>query len=136
VNTKDVLLLLFERGNAIRAFWGFYIAVAFGIVGFFGQTPRSCVVALLGTIVFIVFAVAKCRGMYAIAKQRVLFFDLVNRIENSNDAEAPSSLPPEVRERLLEAIHPPSPRAVLIFQIVVDLGLVVTIWLLTLLPHK
>jgi hypothetical protein len=79
MDTRAVLGILFERGNAMQTFWGFYIAVAFGLIAFFGSGRRSVSLATLMSIVFLSFPVVNCDGMYDIARQRRALFQILDR---------------------------------------------------------
>jgi hypothetical protein len=90
VNTGDLLGKIFERGNALQTFWGFYITIALALIGFFGARsdrrarPHAAVDArerwLLPTFMtvgFVGFAIVNGSGIYAIAQQRQVLFRLL-----------------------------------------------------------
>src|SRR5690349_1825854 len=73
MTVRDLLAMLFERGNAMQTFWGFYITVSLGLIAFLSGAklgPRLRQVALVITAGFIGFAYVNCDGMTGVARQR------------------------------------------------------------------
>ena len=64
---KDARTTLFERGDAMQSFWGFYISIAIGIIALMGSSPCSSRPAAVIAMAFICFAFVNCSGIYAIA---------------------------------------------------------------------
>ena len=137
MSTKDVLSILFERGNAMQAFWGFYISIALGLLAFFGSGARSIRVALLASLAFVAFATVNCSGMHAIAGQRVVLFDVFERMQPSFEGNGRNSipLPSELRQALVDSSRPPSPSGVVTFHVIADLAILTVIWVLSLIPR-
>lgn len=133
MSAKDVLAMLFERGNAMQSFWGFYITIALGLMAFFGSAQRSRRLAALVSIIFLAFAAVNLSGIYDIARQRVVFFDLLATSGSSSETIGTSSLPLQTRQALLTASEPPNPTGVVAFHIMADAGVLGAVWLLTLL---
>ncbi len=125
---KEVLTILFERGNAMQTFWGFYITVAFGLIAFFGSGARSLPLTVLLSLGFIAFAIVNCDGMYGIARQRAVLFQLLAKPLPASDAsrETQTSFIPD--GELLNASSPPNPRSVVAFHVFVDLVVLVGVW--------
>jgi hypothetical protein len=133
MENKDVLSMLFERGNAMQAFWGFYISVAFGLIAFFGSGHRAESLAILIAIAFLGFATVNCSGMYAIAKQRAALFQILTQPRDQSDESrtSSSSIRFASQSDLLDASRPPAPRGVVVFHVFADIAVLVGIWYLT-----
>jgi hypothetical protein len=135
MDTKDVLGMLFERGNAMQTFWGFYITVAFGLIAFFGSGRRSVSLATLMSIVFLGFAVVNCDGMYDIARQRKALFQILDQQQRQSEehrtGDASSVNPVAISKELVDASHPPPPTGVVAFHVFADIAVLAGIWYLT-----
>ena len=135
---KELVAILFERGNAMQSFWGFYITVAGALVAFFGSGQRSKLLAFLLSLGFIAFAVVNLQGMYAIAAQRQAIFQIVSAYQPALSGFGPPDIPAAMtsRQDLLAAAKPPGPYGVGTFHVLVDVGVLAAIWLLTLRPRE
>jgi hypothetical protein len=135
VNDVDVLRMLFERGNAMQSFWGFYLTISIGLIAFFGNARRPRILAVLLSLAFIAFATVNCDGMTDIAGQRSVLF---NALQSGVRVEPASSsvLPRETTENLMEVSEPPTPKSVATFHVLADLGVLAAVWILTLRPKE
>jgi hypothetical protein len=135
MEAADVLAKLYERENALQAFWGFYITVAVGVIAFFGafrnRPPKS--LAVLLSVAFICFALVNGLGIYGIAQQRAVLFRFLSlrTVTASLNARAESSAP--LINELLATSKPPSPAGYAFFHGITDLFVLFAIWHLALL---
>lgn len=136
---KDVLTMLFERGNAMQTFWGFYITVAGVLVAFFGGAQRSRLVAGLASFAFVAFAYVNAEGMFRIAGQRCALFNAVNSAHStpsSPDEWAAANFSATDKKLLLAASTPPNPYVVIVFHAISDFAVLLAIWMLTVRPRE
>jgi len=135
MDTKDVLGMLFERGNAMQTFWGFYITVAFGLIAFFGSARRSVSLATLMSIVFLGFAVVNCKWMYDIARQRIALFQILAQPRHQSDehrtGDTSSVNQVAGNEELVKASRPPQSTGVVAFHVFADIAVLTGVWYLT-----
>jgi hypothetical protein len=140
MTTKDLLGMLFERGNAMQTFWGFYITVSAALLAFFGSAERSITVALVLSFAFVAFAYVNGKGMYDIARQRQAVFDLLHSFRPppaDGDAWLSSTTSPEAKRDLVAASKPPKPNSVAAFHVASDVIVLIALWLLyTLFPRQ
>ncbi|MEA2345041.1 MAG: hypothetical protein QOF63_3210 [Thermoanaerobaculia bacterium] len=135
--TKELLTMLFERGNAMQSFWGFYITVAGALLAFFGSAQRSKNLAIALSLLFVAFAAVNGNGMYDIARQRHSIFQImIAKPTAPNDDWLSATSSAKNKRDLICASQPPTPLGVAAFHIASDLGVLAAIWLLTLLPRE
>ncbi len=134
MDAADVLAKLYERGNALQAFWGFYITVAVGIIAFFGAVRRRppTPLAALISVAFVGFAFVNGSGIYDVARQREALFAMLSLPAGRTSLQAKSASPEALIDTLLEASRPLSPIEYAAFHGAVDVTVLVSIWYLTL----
>lgn len=132
MDQDDILRMMFERGNAMQSFWGFYITVSLALIGFFGHTHRSTLLTALMSCAFIGFAFFNGGGIFQAAKQRRELFNLLIANEASDSPGAKGG----VGSDLVRVSRPPYPVGVMVFHIAADLGVLAALWILTLYPAQ
>src|ERR1051325_3990651 len=95
VDIQDLMPLVFERGNAMQSYWGFYITVVGALLAFFGSVRRPISLAALFTVVFIAFAFVNASGMLQTAHEREAIYGIVT---TSQKLEAPAPALPNGSE--------------------------------------
>jgi len=138
VEFKDVAGHLFERSNAMQAFWGYYITIALALIGFFGTAHRSTTLAAILTGAFIGVAIVNLGGMRDVAGQRVALRRLLDKASKATAASVfraplPST---EVIDTYLSSVHPPLVFGVVATHVVCDVVVIAAIWGLTLSGTK
>jgi len=151
MNFREILAQLLERGNAMLAFWVYYLTISFGMIAFFGNAkwPRNSVRAKLMASVFslgfILFAAVNCGGMMDIASQRKLLHGLlVPAAEGLAAAAGRDStaldggrLPVTgLAEALEKVTSPTGPGGVRAFHVAADAIVLAVIWVLALRLHE
>jgi len=133
MSTKDIISLLLERGNAMQAYWGFYITISFGLIVFFGNakhSPRTPYLAALVTIVFVGFAYVNCGGMVSVSAQRNFLYETLVSFSPSEPLEG------KIIEGFSKFAKPDKPDEVRNFHIASDIAVLIAIWFLTLWKGK
>jgi hypothetical protein len=134
-NLKDLMPMLFERGNAMQSYWGYYITVVGALLAFFGSVRRPKALAILFTVVFIAFAYVNADGMVQVAQEREAIYGIVTTSQKvALDSPAPASSGDlrKYRENLVAVSAPPDPAGVLVFHLIADFLVLAALWLLTL----
>jgi hypothetical protein len=137
MSTKDLLGMLFERGNAMQTLWGFYITVSATLLAFFGSAQRSRIVAVVLSIAFVAFAYVNGKGIHDIGVERQALFQILRASppDGSNN-DLWSSAPRQAKLDLVNASEPPTPCALAAFHFAGDVTVLIALWLLTLLPRE
>jgi hypothetical protein len=136
VTLQQLVSQLFERGNAMQSFWGFYITVSIGLIAFFGSSRRPILLAILVSIAFVGFATVNVSGMSDIARQRMFLWQ---QLESFGTATTSTEGVLEGRDFVIglkKISQPPNPTGVIVFHIICDVAVLAAIWALTLLGQK
>jgi len=139
VTLQALVAQLFERGNAMQTFWGFYITVSLGLVVFFGNakhSPRLPVLAGIVSIAFLGFAAVNCSGMSAVAAQRCFLFGQLDHFIPLGQTAGTVGLDASLAEGLKMVATPPTPDETKWFHIGCDVAVLCAIWFLTLWSPK
>ena len=134
---QQLVSQLFERGNAMQSFWGFYITVSLGLIAFFGSSRRTSLLAVLMSVGFVGFATVNLSGMTDIAGQRVFLWQQLDSFPTARTPpEGDTLADPNFIDGLKIVSRPPNPLGVMSFHIICDLAVLVAIWVLTLRSGK
>ena len=134
---QQLVSQLFERGNAMQSFWGFYIIVSLGLIAFFGSSRRTSLLAVLMSVGFVGFATVNLSGMTDIAGQRVFLWQQLELFPTAKTPPEGDTLADlNFIDGLKIVSRPPNPLEVMIFHIICDFAVLVAIWVLTLQSAK
>jgi len=130
VEFKDVVAQVLERSNAMQTYWGFYITIVLGLMALFGSQQPSRQLRRLAFLIsfgFILFAYVNLRSLVDVAKQRLLFSEV---LANPIEYKVPTS--EEIQKKLVEVLEPPTVDGVISIHVVCDILTLAAIWWLAL----
>jgi hypothetical protein len=129
---NDILVLNFQRGDAMQTYWNIYLSVFLAFIAFFGTVSltgkRMDFLATIMSGTFVAFAGVNLTGLYAVCSQRVAAKALlVAMARNSSKSELIGCR----FDELLRTINPPSVGQVMLVQLFGDAVLLAFIWSIT-----
>jgi hypothetical protein len=136
MNLQQLISFLFERGNAMQTFWGFYITVSLGLIAFFGASKRPPHLTALVSLVFIAFATVNASGMLDIAKQREFLWSQLNSYSAPGSSTTSNPSDVAIAAGIKQVARPPTFAEVKRFHIGCDIAILIAIWVLTLWPRN
>ena len=128
---NDLMLLFFERSNALQAFWTIYVTVIGALVAFCATRTRVGLFTMVTiTVGFVAFASVNLSGMRDIESQRLAAKEALKEFPLPEEKAERSKIE-FAKSHLHDTLSPPSVNSVTAFHILADVLTVSALWIMS-----
>jgi hypothetical protein len=125
----DLLVMYFERSNALQWYWTIYVVVIGGLlaVASMRKQPDLATTALV-TVLFLIFGYKNMGAIEDVTTQRLAVLESLKEEGNKSTVLSAAGRAPATDRRIEQTLSPPAPGSVRPFHITCDLLTVTALW--------
>jgi hypothetical protein len=125
----EILSFLFQRADAMQAFWNFYIAVSTAVLAFLAAAKKGWlnkIICIALTFGFAIFAIANLWAIVQVCAQREALITFIYQLEGFDQRLVP----------VIESTRPPYIALLVPFHAFLDIAIITLIWKVALYRRK